>query len=134
MDWKRIMNKKKRQKDMVGKQEIKAAEYVVAEEAIKQYLASLLPEWNLRLLTDTETSADMVLWVESVTVTAYQSTPETKSSGKPEFWNPFRKRRDRESAKSPIATGDADDKRNDLPGWMKKCLMGKQDQFRSLKK
>lgn len=72
---------------MVDKQAAQMAEPVVTEEEIKQYLASLLTEWNFRLLTDTEISTNMVLWVESVIVTAYQSNPETKSFGKPEFWN-----------------------------------------------
>ena len=87
MDWKRIMNKKKRRQDMTGKTAAPAAGHMVTEEEIKQYLTRLLPEWNLRLLTDT--SANVVLWVESVTVTAYQSAPETESSGKLNLWNRF---------------------------------------------
>lgn len=89
MDWKRIMNKKKRRQDMMGKTAPPAAGHMVTEEEIKQYLTRLLPEWNLRLLTDTDTSANMVLWIESVTVTAYQSAPETESSGKLNLWNRF---------------------------------------------
>lgn len=56
MDWKRIMNRGGRQ---------------VTEEEARQYLAGLRDELNLRLLADAETLAGMVLWVESVTVTAY---------------------------------------------------------------
>lgn len=72
---------------MTGKTAPPAAGHMVTEEEIKQYLTRLLPEWNLRLLTDT--SANVVLWVESVTVTAYQSAPETESSGKLNLWNRF---------------------------------------------
>lgn len=76
MDWKRIMNKKKRQQ-------------VMTEEEITRYLTCLIPEWNLRLLTDTDISANVVLWVESVTVTAYQSAPEAKLFEKLNLWKRF---------------------------------------------
>ena len=89
MDWKRIMNKKKRQQDMAGETAAPEAGHVVTEEEIRQYLTCRLPEWNLRLLTDTDASANVVLWVESVTVTAYQSAPETELSGKPNLWKRF---------------------------------------------
>lgn len=86
MGWKRIMNKKKRQQCIVVEMSQSAARHVVTEEEIKQYLTYLIPEWNLRLLMDADASANIVLWVESVTVTAYQSAPETKSSGKLNLW------------------------------------------------
>lgn len=89
MGWKRIMNKKKRQKGRTGKKTAPEAAHVLTESEIKQYLTGLLPEWNLRLLMETDASAKEVLWVESVTVTAYQSAPETGASGKLNFWKRF---------------------------------------------
>lgn len=93
MGWKRITNKKKQQKDVMPKLTGKMAEYVIPEETIRQYLIDLLPEWNFRMLTDAQKSTDMVLWVDSVTVTAYLYTPKTKSFGILRFLNLFRKSR-----------------------------------------
>lgn len=68
MDWIRIMNKRPKKAD--GKEET------------QRFLTQLIPEINLRLLLETEALSGRILWVESVTVTAYQSAPVKKSSGK----------------------------------------------------
>lgn len=90
MDWKRIMNRKKKQKkSMEGEQSAQTKETVMTEEEVRQYLEGQLAEWNLRLLTDPDTLADMVLWVESVAVTAYRFPPERQLSEKRKVRNLF---------------------------------------------
>lgn len=77
MVWKKIMNRKQWQTDMAEKTPGQAA------DELQQYLVQLLPEWNLRLLAESKFLTEEILWVESVTVTAYHSAPAKESSGKP---------------------------------------------------
>lgn len=65
MDWKKIMNRKSQKADMT--------------EEIGEFLEALIPELNLRLLLEMEPSTEL-LWVESITVTAYESVQEGSSA------------------------------------------------------
>lgn len=65
MDWKRIMNRKSQKADMT--------------EEIGEFLEALIPELNLRLLLEMKPSPEL-LWVESITVTAYESVQEGSSA------------------------------------------------------
>lgn len=90
MGWKKTMNKKRRQagkKEECARQSADAFQKEEEKDKLQQYLTELLPEWNLRLLMETELSAETVLWVESVTVTAYHSVPEAEEAKKKSgFW------------------------------------------------
>ena len=97
MDWKRIMNKR------FGKTDRKKAEdaqQAAAKEEIRQFFIRLLPEINLRLLLDMEPEvtesvkmgcdnfvvfSQRLLWLEAVTVTAYQPASAKEQSKKPGF-------------------------------------------------
>lgn len=63
MDWKRTMNR----------------------DQLQQYLTQLLPELNLRILLETE-SSEKLLWVESAAVTVYQPASERKNHAKKQTW------------------------------------------------
>lgn len=122
MDWKRIMNKRLKKKDRAEKQTtytVDVKDNKTAWEEVQRFLTQLLPEINLRLLLETEPAEEKtlqieqekiflpparLLWVESVTVTSYQSVPVIESSGKPGF---FRKRfrKTIKSKRKPTATG-----------------------------
>lgn len=86
MDWKRIMNKRHKktdEKEAETVNEEKAKEEAV-KEVIEQFFTRLLPEINLHLLLDMETMAqDRLLWVEAITVTAYQKVPLIEQLQKP---------------------------------------------------
>lgn len=80
---KRIMNKKNKRADG-GKETDHQTADTAEREKIEQLLAELLPELNLRLFLETEVSTRL-LWVEAVTVTAYQGAPLKEQPGKPGF-------------------------------------------------
>lgn len=65
MDWKKIMNR-----ENFSKKSIQAE----MMEELRRALTEIIPELNLRLLLDMEPDSKL-LWVESVTVTAYESAP-----------------------------------------------------------
>ncbi len=77
MDWRRITNRRRKRADRTEREE------AGTKDSLEQYLHRLLPELNLRLLLETEDSCHSVLWVESVSVTAYQFVSAQRSSGKP---------------------------------------------------
>lgn len=96
MDWKKIMNKKVRQADGAGKAAGQPAEQRKDMEAWKEteeFFKGLLPELNLRLLLETD-SSPRILWVESITITAYEAAPVLESPGNWNFFiRLFKKRR-----------------------------------------
>ena len=67
------------------------------EEYLEKFFEELLPEWNLRLLLETETakitaaSPPQLLWVDSITVTAYEPAPSKRTFGNlaGRIWNRF---------------------------------------------
>lgn len=101
MDWKRIMNKRPGKADAEKAEAAEAA----AEKEIREFFTGLIPEINLRLLLDLETETESagtewgnftvlpqrLLWVEAVTVTAYQAAPQKKKGGKPGFIRPWKR-------------------------------------------
>ncbi|MCM1325970.1 MAG: hypothetical protein NC094_10130 [Bacteroidales bacterium] len=52
-------------------------------ELLEQYLEELIPDCNLKLLCEGETVPGRLLWVERITVTAYEAAPY---SGNPDFY------------------------------------------------
>lgn len=61
---------------------------MAAREETERLLNELVPELNLRLLLETEPSARL-LWVDSVTVTAYESAPVTECPKSRSLLKPF---------------------------------------------
>lgn len=60
MGWKRIINRER-----------KDIEYLSAPH-LEQYFAALVLELNLRLLCDKSMEEEKLLWVENITITAYE--------------------------------------------------------------
>lgn len=117
MGWKRIMNKKIRQADRTKEADSQMAETetnTAAWEEIEHLLNGLVPELNFRLFLETESSTKL-LWVESITVTAYESAPIIDC---PKSWN----------------FSDVFLKGEGLVGQIWKRLTRMQDKLRSFKK
>ncbi|MCM1185763.1 MAG: hypothetical protein NC251_04725 [Lachnoclostridium sp.] len=57
-------------------------EQLITRELLEQYLAEMIPDCNLKLLGEGETVSGRLLWVDSITVTAYEAAPY---SGKQSF-------------------------------------------------
>lgn len=103
MDWKRIMSKRHGKEKPDGA----IAQNTAKKEEIQQYFVRLLPEINLRLLLDMESVPEeyeetergdfrvppaRLLWVEDITVTAWQAALCMARSGKMGFirtWKRF---------------------------------------------
>jgi len=87
---------------------------ITAREKTERLLGGLVPELNFRLFLETEPSARL-LWVEAITVTAYESAPLTEC---PESRSPS----------DALLRGDG------TAGRLWKRLTRMQDKLRSFKK
>ncbi len=73
MGWKRIMSNrgKKEPEDTTGRE--------TECSFLQQYLDSLLPELNFRMIMDLQDLSSQALWVEKVIITAYEPVPVHRS-------------------------------------------------------
>lgn len=64
-------------RSLVPKQEEAEKEKVTCEK-VEVYLEALLPELNLRLVLEDAVDKASVLWIESITITAYRANKKER--------------------------------------------------------